>query len=155
MDKAVVYGLLILFLGIAIGYSINDMATVEEVPGGIQVPEMSAGGHFADENNTDVPIWSYDITLYNSGNEDVYVNSVEPIFGENFSKNIVTENNTIVVEKIINETSSIGVSGQVKLNTTGLSEFSIIGYNITSTETIYWPMSRNLKRTWKTHALSV
>ncbi|WP_305065039.1 hypothetical protein [Methanococcoides sp.] len=148
MDKTVAYGLLILFLGIVIGYSVNDMASSEEAPDGIQVPEMSAGGRFADENNTDVFIWSYDITLYNSGDGDVYVNSVEPIFSENFSKMVVTENNIIVVEKTINGTSLVEISGQVELNTTGLSkeeisdinDFSIIGYNITSRETIDWPI---------------
>ncbi|MGM0771723.1 MAG: hypothetical protein ACQESU_08985 [Halobacteriota archaeon] len=153
MDKAVVYGLLIFLLGIAIGYSINDMAIVEEVPHGMKVPEMSVGLGLIDENNTDSHRLSYNIFLYNSGDEDVYVNSVEPIFGENISKMAVTENNTIVVDRTINGKSSLKISGQVELNTTGLSKEeisdateittigSIIGYNISSTETIYnfWP----------------
>ncbi|NPE27793.1 hypothetical protein HNV12_07420 [Methanococcoides sp. SA1] len=149
MDKAVVYGLLILFLGIAIGYSINDMATIEDVPDGIQVPEMSVGLGPIDENNTDSHRLSYNILLYNSGDEDVYVNSVEPIFGEHISKMVVTENNTIAVDRNISANSSVEISGQVELNTTGFSKEeisgtteittmgSIIGYNISSTETIY------------------
>ncbi|UGV41421.1 hypothetical protein J7W08_03740 [Methanococcoides orientis] len=167
MDKAVVYGLLILLLGIAIGYSINDMATVEEVPEGIQIPVMSVGLGSIDGNNTDSHRLSFNAFLYNSGDEDVYVNSVEPIFGENISKMVVTENNTIVVDRTINGKSSVEISGQVELNTPGFSKEetidateistigAIIGYNITSTETIYWAREQKLKRTWKTHALSV
>ncbi|KGK98647.1 hypothetical protein LI82_07265 [Methanococcoides methylutens] len=145
MDKTVVYGLIILFLGIAIGYSINDMATVEEVPVGLKVPEMSAYLRSAAENNTDSHIWFYDIGLYNSGDEAVYVNSVEPVFSKNFSKIVLEDNNIIVVDKLINGKSSVEVSGQVEFNTTGLSreeifdstDGNIIGYRISSTETIY------------------
>jgi len=147
MNKAVVYGLLILFLGIAIGYSINDMATIDEVPDGIQVPGMSAYLRSAAENNTDSHIWFYDIILYNSGDEDIYVNSVEPIFSEDFSKLVLDDNNIIVVDRSINGTSSVEVSGQAEFNTTGLSkeeildstDGNIIGYRISSTETIYKP----------------
>ncbi|ABE51745.1 hypothetical protein [Methanococcoides burtonii] len=138
MDKAIVYGLLILFLGIAIGYSISDMATIEESPGGMKVPVMSVSFGSIDENNTVSHRLSYNILLYNSGDEDVYVNSVEPIFGEHISKMVVTENNTIAVDRTINANSSVEISGQVELKSTGLKAVgSIIGYNISSTETIY------------------
>jgi hypothetical protein len=151
MDKVVVYGLLILFLGIAIGYNVSDMATIEQVPDGMRVPEMSTHMRAVDENNTDMHIFFYDIILYNSGDEEVYVNSVEPVFSENFSKMVLVDKNIIVVDKIINGTSSVEVSGHVEFNTTGLSkeeildstEENIIGYSISSTETTYFSWADN------------
>lgn len=127
------------------------MATIEQVPDGMRVPEMSTHMRAVDENNTDMHIFFYDIILYNSGDEEVYVNSVEPVFSENFSKMVLVDKNIIVVDKIINGTSSVEVSGHVEFNTTGLSkeeildstEENIIGYSISSTETTYFSWADN------------
>lgn len=146
MDKTIAYGLLILILGMAIGYSVHEMSTSDDNLDGMQIPEMSAHLRSVDENNTDRHIFFYDFLLYNSGDEEVYVTSVEPVFSEKFSKMTLTDNNSIVVDKTLNGTSWVEVSGQVEFNTTGLSKEEIIdvtdrnipGFRISSTETIYW-----------------
>ncbi|WP_440951986.1 hypothetical protein [Methanococcoides sp. FTZ1] len=151
MDKAIVYGLVILFLGIAIGYSINDMATVDETPEGMQIPEATIFGSGGENNSTYV--LGYDIILYNPGNEGVFVNSVEPVLNDNLSKMLFSDNISVDVGRVINGTSWVEVSGQVEFNTTGLSkeeledigatDSGILGYRITSTETMYLPGYKN------------
>jgi len=106
------------------------------------VESEGASRHVDDVNNTSIEVYSYDFALYNGGNKEIYLASVEPIFRKDLAERVLTEDHEIVSNKIIKPHSVIHVKGQAEFNVSGLSkeQYSTLDYidsvNVTSTKTL-------------------
>jgi len=93
-------------------------------------------------NNTSIQAFNYDFVLYSEENEEIHLNSVEPIFTKDLLTRVITENHEIIGNKTISPNSTISVKGQVEFNASGLSKEQILNLdpiysvNVTSTKTL-------------------
>lgn len=99
-------------------------------------------GPIDSENNTSIQAFNYDFVLYNEENEEIHLDSVEPIFTKDLLTRVITEDHEIIGNKTISPNSTISVKGQVKFNASGLSKEQILNLdpiysvNVTSTKTL-------------------
>ncbi len=135
------YGLLILVAGILIGLSVSSFSCGPlKVEGLILVDGTTSIGQSDDDPF--VSFYNYNFTLYNSGQENIYVTTIEPILAENpyilSSQKSVRE----VVNKNLTPGSFISVEGTIRFDSGNatkeeLMDFEPILYiNVSSTETI-------------------
>lgn len=102
-------------------------------------------GSIDSANNTSIQSFNYDFVLYNEENEQIHLDSVEPIFTKDLSARVLTENHKIIGNKTISPNSTIRVEGQVEFNASGLSKEQILNLdhiysiNVTSTKTLLFP----------------
>ncbi|HWQ49099.1 MAG TPA: hypothetical protein VN414_09170, partial [Methanosarcina sp.] len=102
-------------------------------------------GSIDSANNTSIQSFTYDFVLYNKENEEIHLDSVEPIFTKDLLARVLTENHEIIGNKTISPNSTICVKGQVEFNASGLSKEQILNLdhiysiNITSTKTLLFP----------------
>lgn len=93
-------------------------------------------------NNTSIQAFNYDFVLYSEENEEIHLDSVEPIFTKDLLTRVITEDHEIIGNKTISPNSTISVKGQVKFNASGLSKEQILNLdpiysvNVTSTKTL-------------------
>ncbi|SFM25099.1 hypothetical protein [Methanolobus profundi] len=141
MEKNLSYALLIITVGILIGFSGNIWSCGPvQVEGLLVVEGVSSMG--LAENNSSVTIYTYEFTLYNSGQEDVYVTSVEPILAD--SPYILTSQDSVLqdINGYVEAGSSMNVGGTVELFTEGMSKEEImdlepiVNVRVSSTETM-------------------
>lgn|GEM_PF-3037665 len=132
--------LIVLFIGFKENY---DSSQVED---GLKVVEaMLTSGSVESVNNTSIQTYNYDFALYNSGNEEICLDSVEPLFTKEFLARILTEDHKIIGNKTIRPNSTIHVKGQVEFNASGLLKEQslnldrIYSVNVTSTKTLPFP----------------
>jgi hypothetical protein len=120
----------------------NDSPQIE---GGLEIVESEgATGPVDDVNNTSIEVYSYDFALYNGGNEEIYLDSVEPIFGKDLEKRVLSEEHNIFGNKTIKPHSTVHVKGQAEFNVSGLSKEQILALdyiysvNVTSTKNLLY-----------------
>ncbi|WP_292468235.1 hypothetical protein [Methanolobus sp.] len=139
--ERVLYGLVILFVGILIGSS-GDTLSCGPVPvEGLLIVDGSAWGGSSDENQS-IHRYNYEFTLYNNGQDDIYITKVEPLLAE--SRFIISSQDS--VSRLINSNVAAGynisVNGSIELFTENLSKEEILDIqpivyvNISSTQTI-------------------
>lgn len=148
MTKQFTYGILISLIALIIFFSgcaeINDSSQVKN---GLKIVEcVYAFGGVEGFNNTSIQAYSYTFTIYNEENEEVYIDSIEPLFTKNISERVLTEDHKIVVNETLKPNSSIQIQGQVEFNASGLSKEQIFGLepyiyavNVSSTKTLSLP----------------
>lgn len=136
---------LIIFFGAIKEY--NDSPQTE---GGLEIVESEGASGPVDSvnnssdgvDNTSIEAYSYNFALYNGGNEEIYLDSVEPIFRKDLAVRILTEDHEIVGNKTMKPHSTVHVKGQAEFNVSGLSkeQLSTLDYiysvNVTSTKTL-------------------
>jgi hypothetical protein len=129
--------LTILFIGFKENY---DYSHTED---GLKIVEATLTlGSVDNVNDTSIQAYNYDFALYNGGNEEIYVDSIEPLFTKDFLERVITEDHKITGNKTINPDSTIHVKGQVEFNISGLSKEQslnldrIYSVNVTSTKTL-------------------
>ncbi|AKB81437.1 hypothetical protein MSBR3_0859 [Methanosarcina barkeri 3] len=99
-------------------------------------------GPIDSTNNTSIQAFNYDFVLYSEENEEIHLDSVEPIFTKDLLTRVITENHEIIGNKTISPNSTISVKGQVEFNASGLSKEQILNLdpiysvNVTSTKTL-------------------
>lgn len=122
--------------------AINEYNDSHQTEGGLEIVESEGASGPADVNNTSIEVYSYNVTLYNEGNEEIYLDSVEPIFRKDLAVRVLTEDHEIVGNKTIKPHSTVHVKGRAEFNFSGLSEekYSALDYlygvNVTSTKTL-------------------
>jgi hypothetical protein len=123
--------------------AIKEYDESPQTEGGLEIVESEgASGPVDGVNNTSIEVYSYDFALYNGENEEIYLDSVEPIFGKDMAVRTLTEDHEIVGNKTIKPHSTVHVKGQAKFNVSGLSkeQLSNLDYiysvNVTSTKTL-------------------
>jgi hypothetical protein len=96
-------------------------------------------------NGTDIQLYSYNYTLYNGGDEKVYIDAFEPLFKTDFLARVLTKEHKIFVNKTIEPNTSILIRGQVEIDSSNLTKEQIFGFgpyvygvNITSTRTVVY-----------------
>lgn len=99
-------------------------------------------GPIDSTNNTSIQAFNYDFVLYSEENEEIHLDSVEPIFTKDLLTRVITENHEIIGNKTISPNSTISVKGQVEFNASDLSKEQILNLdpiysvNVTSTKTL-------------------
>ena len=93
---------------------------------GVKIVGMTSGiGSAGNNTGIDEQIYSYDISLFNGGNDEVYINWVEPIYSNELLNKSLTENHEVIVEKIVPPNTYIEISGELKFDSKGLSKTEI------------------------------
>lgn len=126
MDRTLIFGIVLFLFGLMVGLSIpweTDSAVPEDV---LSIPGSTHTMGSADGNSSDLQLYSYNYTLYNSGRQGIYVRYVEPVFNKEFEKLVISEDRRIYVNKSIGPESAIQFSGNVEFNMTGLSKEDIL-----------------------------
>jgi hypothetical protein len=144
MTKNSTCGILIFLLALTILFvAIKENNDSYQVEGGLEIVESEdALGPVDDVNNASIEAYTYDFALYNGGNEEVYLDSVEPLFRKDLSARIITEDHKIVGNKTMKPHSTTHVKGQAEFNVSGLSEKQnltldhIYSVNVTLTKTL-------------------
>lgn len=139
--ERILYGLLILMVGILIGSS-GDTLSCGPVPvEGLLIVEGSSWSGSSDENHS-IHLYNYEFNLYNSGQENIYVTEVEPLLSE--SQLIISSQDSVSRQINSNVTagSYITINGSIELSTENMSKEEILDIqpivfvNVSSTQTI-------------------
>lgn len=113
--------IILLFIGCA-----QDQKRLDEK--GIKILSMvsSLGGVEDEENNFDKQRFSYNLTLHNYEDNDLFVKSVEPLLGGKIKDRILSEDIKVLVNSEIKSKQSLSVSGEIIIDTENLSKEEII-----------------------------
>ena len=141
IDKGFFHGSLLLFLGVLIGLSISSLSCGPAPVEGLIFVEDVMSGHSGNDSSTEV--YNYNLTFYNSGAEDIYVNTIEPVLSSD--PRIITTQQSLVsdINKYVPAGSVISIEGSIILNSENSTKEEIMDIepikciNMTSTETIH------------------
>lgn len=99
-----------------------EPATVEE----LRITESSAAIGALSGNDTDQQVYSYSFVLYNGRGQTVNISMAEPVFTENISDRILTEDTSVMVNESLTPGSSILVEESFVFDASGLSKEEIV-----------------------------
>lgn len=147
VNKNLIRNILIFLLVLAILFvGIKENINFSRAEDGLKIVSATEVlGSIDSVNNTSIQSFTYDFVLYNEKNEEIHLDSVEPIFTKDILARVLTENHEIIGNKTISPNSTISVKGQVEFNASGLSKEQILnldyinGINVTSTKTLLFP----------------
>lgn len=147
VNKNLICNILIFLLVLAILFiGLKENSNSSQAEDGLKiVAATEVLGSIDSANNTSIQSFTYDFVLYNEENEEIHLDSVEPIFTKDILARVLTENHEIIGNKTISPNSTICVKGQVEFNASGLSKEQILNLdhiysiNITSTKTLLFP----------------
>lgn len=147
VNKNLIRNILIFLLVLAILFiGLKENSNSSQAEDGLKiVAATEVIGSIDSANGTSIQAYTYDFVLYNGGNEEIHLDSVEPIFTKDFLARVLTENHEIIGNKTISPNSTIRVKGQVEFNASGLSKEQslnldhIYSINVTSTKTLLFP----------------
>jgi hypothetical protein len=139
--ERILYGLLILMVGILVGSSGNTLSCGPVPVEGLLLVDGSVGVGSLDGNQS-IHLYNYEFTLYNSGQENIYVTEVEPVLAE--SRLIISSQDSVSRQINSNVTagSYITINGSIELSTENMSKEEIIDIqpivyvNVSSTQTL-------------------
>lgn len=148
-DLTCLFWIFLLFL-IVFFVAIEEYNDSPQAEGGLEIVESEGASRIVDDvnntyddvSNTSIEAYFYDFTLYNGGNEEIYLDSVEPIFRKDLAERILTEDHEIVGNKTIKPHSTVHVKGQAEFNVSGRSNEQLLtsdyiySVNVTSTKTL-------------------
>ncbi|WP_370576081.1 hypothetical protein [Methanomethylovorans sp.] len=130
MKQENIYSILLFIAGIAIGSLVTWDITNEPQEATLSIPHMTEG---IGENIT------YELFLYNSGVQEMYIISIDPIFKGKLGQILGIDNIILPVNKMLQPGSAIELHGIVDLNNTNLSKTDFlemdtvtVGFNVTS-----------------------
>jgi len=137
-------GVLIFFLFLTIFLvAIKEDNDSSQSESGLEIVESEGAlGSVDGVNNNSIEAYTYAFVLYSGGNEEIYLDSVEPIFEKDLAVSIIAKNHEIVGNKTMKPHSTIRVKGQAEFNVSGLSKEQIstldiiYSVNVTSTKTL-------------------
>jgi hypothetical protein len=140
MEKGLSYGLLIIVAIILPGLSSNIWSCGPVQVEGLFLVDGSSSIGSSDVNGS-INIYSYSFTLYNSGSDDIYITTVEPVLAQ--SPYIVSSQDSLrqEINKLVVSGSSLTIQGTIELTGNVSKEEimnlePIIDVNISSTQTI-------------------
>lgn len=147
VNKNLIRNILIFLLVLAILFiGLKENSDSSQAEDGLKIVAATVVlGSIDSANNTGIQSFNYDFVLYNEGNEEIHLDSVEPIFTKDLLARVLIQNHEIIVNKTISPNSTIRVEGQVEFNASGLSKEQILnldhiyGINVTSTKTLLFP----------------
>lgn len=93
---------------------------------GMHMDYMITGLGSLDESNLNRQKLTYTAAISNYNSSTVYIRSVEPVLGNKIKDKVITENLVITVNKKIVTNHSIKLSGDLIINTQGLSKKQIL-----------------------------
>ena len=133
----------LLVLDIIFFVELKENSNSSQAEDGLKIVSTTeALGPTDSANDTNIQAFNYDFVLYNEENEEIHLDSVEPIFTKDLLTRVITENHEIIGNKTISPNSTISVKGQVEFNASGLSKEQILNLdpiysvNVTSTKTL-------------------
>jgi len=125
MDKTLTFGIILFLFGLMIGISLpwdNSDHSQEDI---LLIPESTQTMGAAAGNDTNIQLYSYNLTLYNPGSKDIFVESIEPVFQDEFESRMVSDSQRVYVNKSVAGESFIHVEDEVTFNMSGLSKEDI------------------------------
>jgi hypothetical protein len=139
--ERILYGLLILMVGILIGSSGNTLSCGPVPVEGLLLVDGSVGLGSLDGTQS-IHLYDYEFTLYNSGQENIYVTEVEPVLAE--SRVIISSQDSVSrqINSNVRAGSYITINGSIELSTENMSKEEIIDIqpivyvNVSSTQTL-------------------
>jgi hypothetical protein len=141
IDKRFLHGSVLLFIGVLIGLSVSSLSCGPVPVEGLIFVESVMSGHSGNDSFTEV--YNYNMTFYNSGNEDIYVNTIEPVLSSD-SRILSTQQSLISeIERYVPAGSVVSIEGSILINSEDSTKEEITGIeiikciNMTSTETIH------------------
>jgi hypothetical protein len=142
IDKGFLHGSLLLFLGVIIGLSASNLSC-GPVPleGLIFTDGFMHSGH--SDNNTSIYMYNYNLSFYNSGNKNIYVNSIEPVLS--LDSRIISTQRSLAsdVNRYVAAGSVISIEGSIEIDSENSTKEELMEIapitciNVTSTETIH------------------
>jgi acyl-CoA synthetase (AMP-forming)/AMP-acid ligase II len=142
IDKGFLHGSLLLFLGVIIGLSASNLSCDPVPVEGLIFVEGLMSGHSGNDSST--VVYKYNLTFYNSGNENIYVNTIEPVLSSD--PRILSTQHSLVSEinRYVSPDSVVSIEGSILINSENSSKEDLIDIeqtirciNMTSTETIH------------------
>jgi len=104
----------------------NNTKVHNQAKGGLIIRNWSSGLGSVNENDLDKSVFSYSIHLTNENEKAVFVKSVQPIVKQNIKNMILSENTSIAVNKTINSNETIEITGEIIVDTKGLTKADIV-----------------------------
>ncbi|MDG6243735.1 MAG: hypothetical protein QCH31_04985 [Methanolobus sp.] len=141
MNKDLSYGLFIIVAIVVIGLAGNMWSCGPvQVEGLLLVDGVSSIG--SSDVNAPGDIYRYEFTLYNSGRDDIFITTVEPVLIQ--SPYIVSSQDSVKEEinSLVAAGSYVTVKGNIELDTADLSKEEVSGLepilyvNVSSTQSI-------------------
>jgi hypothetical protein len=142
IDKGFLHGSILLFLGVLIGLSVSSLSCGPvPVEGLIFVEGLMSGG---SDTNDSIYMYNYNMTLYNSGDKDIYIDAIEPVLSSD--PRIVSTQQSLVseVNRYVPAGSVISIKGNIEIDSENSTKEELMDIdpikciNMTSTETIHY-----------------
>ncbi|WMW24893.1 hypothetical protein RE474_12535 [Methanolobus sediminis] len=142
IDKRFLHGSLLLFLGVLIGLSVSSLSCGPVPVEGLIFVDGLMSGHSGNDSFTEV--YNYNLTFYNSGGEDIYVNTIEPVLSPD--PRILSTQQSLVsdINRYVPAGSVVSIEGSIIINSENSSKEDLIDIEqtircikMTSTETIH------------------
>jgi hypothetical protein len=139
--KGYLHGSILLFLGVLIGLGVSSLSCGPvPVEGLIFVDGLMSGG---SGTNDSIYIYNYNLTLYNSGDKDIYIDVIEPVLSSD--PRIVSTQQSLVseVNRYVPAGSVISIEGNIEIDSKNSTKEELMDIdpikciNMTSTETIH------------------
>ena len=86
----------------------------------------SLGAYEKNSDNNEIQSFKYTITLTNNDDENISLHSVTPILSEKFLSLVIDKDVTLEVNKIIEKSGILNLSGEIVFNTKGLEKQDIL-----------------------------
>ncbi|MDK2825518.1 hypothetical protein SAMN04488589_1794 [Methanolobus vulcani] len=141
IDKSFLHGTLLLFLGVLIGLSVSSLSCGPVPVEGLIFVDGLMSAH--SDNNGSTNVYTYNLTFYNSGDENIYVNTIEPVLSSD-TRIISTQQSLIrEINGYVPAGSIISIEGSIIINSENSTKEEIMDIepikciNITSTEIIH------------------
>jgi len=111
---------------------------------GLQIHNLSTAIGAVDSSNSDEQKVSYSFSITNSSNAEVYIKSTEPIVSDPVKEKILSGTTSLDVNKSVQANSTIQLTGELRLNTKGLSKSDIVklepmikGFDVITEQNVY------------------
>ncbi len=120
-----------LLIVILISLAINLLAcsaNINKKENNIEIVGMSSsmGGVEGELDNFNKQEISYEISLKNNQNDDIYIKTITPVLNSEFLKLVENDKVTIEVNKSVKSNKTIQIKGKIIFNAEGMSKEDII-----------------------------
>lgn len=99
---------------------------VEVIKGGLKITSSTSGTGPISESNYDETLFSYNINLTNENQKSIFIKSVQPIVNETIKNRVVSKEILVNVNKDVKANETISISGEIIINTKGLSKSDVM-----------------------------
>lgn len=127
MFKKSIIGIMILILCIFIFFTgCNNTKTQIQTKGGLKINSWSSALGGVNEKDLDKTRFSYSINLANESENNIFIKSIRPSVNEIIKNKILSKDIVVKVNKAIKPNEAIEISGEIIIDTKGLTKEDIV-----------------------------